>query len=334
MFFITTIHSLDGKERQLTTVSTVAANLMEAIMDLEHKAIKRLKYASETSLAHYEKPLLITYSGGKDSDVLLELALRANIPMEVVHSYTTADAPQTVQYVRQKLRGLELCGIPVSITYPMYKGKRESLWSLIPIKGVPTRLMRWCCKICKEGNNKSRTVATGVRWAESTNRKNSRGPVESLGKTKKDKIILFDDDTENKQMALSDMVIINGDNDARRRWMEHCQMRGEICFNPIIDWQDSDVWAFLAGREVNPLYQMGFDRVGCIGCPMSGKSRYHQFRLFPDYKQFWKRAMEKHLQYRAARGKENIGIWKNIESYWAWWMGENPDQLFVEEWET
>lgn len=294
-------------------------------MDLEQKAIERLKMASETSLAYYEKRLMITYSGGKDSDVLLELALRAEIPIEVVHNHTTADAPQTVQYVRDKLHRLDMLGIPVSITYPMYKGKRESLWSLIPIKGAPNVFSRWCCKICKEQSGEGRAIATGVRWAESANRKNGRGAVETIGKTKKDKIVLHDG--EIQQQALSDMVILNGDNDDRRRWMEHCKMRGEICFNPIINWTDSDVWAFLAGHEVNPLYQMGIDRVGCIGCPQAKNKRYHHFQLFPSYEKMWRRALEKRLEYRKAQGKENIEFWKDIESYWAWWMGENPDQL-------
>ena len=42
-------------------------------MDLEQKAIERLKMASETSLTHYKQPLMITYSGGKDSDTVLRL---------------------------------------------------------------------------------------------------------------------------------------------------------------------------------------------------------------------------------------------------------------------
>lgn len=45
-------------------------------MDLEQKSIERIKMASEMSLHHYGKPLICTYSGGKDSDVMLE-AIRA-----------------------------------------------------------------------------------------------------------------------------------------------------------------------------------------------------------------------------------------------------------------
>lgn len=69
-------------------------------MDLEQTAIERLKMASEMSLRLYKKPLVITYSGGKDSDVLLHLAEISGIPYEVLHSLTTADAPETVWHVR------------------------------------------------------------------------------------------------------------------------------------------------------------------------------------------------------------------------------------------
>ena len=58
--------------------------------DLEHTAIERLKSASDMSLRLYKQPLVITYSGGKDSDVLLHLAEASGIPFEVLHSLTTA----------------------------------------------------------------------------------------------------------------------------------------------------------------------------------------------------------------------------------------------------
>ena len=47
--------------------------------------IARLKIASEMSLEHYNAPLLLTHSGGKDNCVLTELALRAEIPLSLIH---------------------------------------------------------------------------------------------------------------------------------------------------------------------------------------------------------------------------------------------------------
>ena len=53
-------------------------------MDLEQKAIERIRLASELSLKHYNKPLVCTYSGGKDSDVMLELFRRGGIPLKYI----------------------------------------------------------------------------------------------------------------------------------------------------------------------------------------------------------------------------------------------------------
>lgn len=64
--------------------------------DLEQMAIERLKAASDMSLMAYEKPLVICISGGKDSGVITELAVRSGIPCELQHNHITADAPETV----------------------------------------------------------------------------------------------------------------------------------------------------------------------------------------------------------------------------------------------
>lgn len=84
-------------------------------MDVEKTAIERLRMASDMSLRLYKQPLVITYSGGKDSDVLLHLAGKAGIQYEVLHSLTTADAPETVWHVRDTFRRLELAGVKCDI---------------------------------------------------------------------------------------------------------------------------------------------------------------------------------------------------------------------------
>ena len=79
-------------------------------MDKEQLAIARLQDAARLSLHRFKKPLRVTYSGGKDSQVLLALAERAEIEFEVINSHTTADAPETVYFIRDQFRELELWG--------------------------------------------------------------------------------------------------------------------------------------------------------------------------------------------------------------------------------
>lgn len=279
-------------------------------MDLEHKSIERLKMASEMSLRYYGQPLLVTYSGGKDSDVSLELTIRSGIPFEVQNSHTTADAPETVRHIKNKFYELELQGIKCTITKPTYQGNRVSMWSLIPIKLMPpTRTVRYCCQILKEGAGDGRMITTGVRWDESTQRA-TRGGMEIIGSTKKNKIIL------------------TSDNDDQRRFFEKCELRAKSVCNPIIEWTNADIWEFIHSEkiETNPLYQCGFDRVGCIGCPMASKKRYFEFSIYPKYKNLYVWAFDRMLMERNRQGLITER-WKTGEEVFSWWMEEDINQL-------
>ena len=225
-------------------------------MDKEQLAIARLQDAARLSEHRYKKSLMVTYSGGKDSQVIVALAERAGINFEVVNSHTTADAPETVYFIREQFKAMEERGIKCSIVMPRYKDKPVSMWTLIPQKLMPpTRLVRYCCEVLKENTGKNRFIATGVRWAESARRKNSRGIMEVMHKDPAKRIILM------------------GDNDEKRQLFETCNLKGKMTVNPIVDWSDDDVWDYTHSEHlpINPLYCDGWKRVGCIGCPMAGR---------------------------------------------------------------
>ena len=67
-------------------------------MDNEKRAIELIEMASEMSERYYKKPIVCTYSGGKDSDVLVELFLRSGVEFEVYNSHTTADTANGLPY--------------------------------------------------------------------------------------------------------------------------------------------------------------------------------------------------------------------------------------------
>ena len=101
-------------------------------MDLEHRAIERLRLAAEMSETYYGQPLVITTSGGKDSDVCLYLAAASGIRYEVMHNHTSVDAPETIYHVREQFRRLEQDGVKCTINFPQYKQRPVTMWTLIP----------------------------------------------------------------------------------------------------------------------------------------------------------------------------------------------------------
>lgn len=281
---------------------------MSNLLELEKLSIERFK-AFEPEDGYY-----LAYSGGKDSDVIKILAQLAGVKFEAVHNLTTVDAPETVQYIKSQS--------DVRIDYP-----EISMWRLIRDKLLPpTRIMRYCCSEFKEKCGQGKIKVTGVRWSESVRRKHSAAVINVIGKPK----AMQKTATEmgvDFQVSNQNGLIMNDDNDINRRFVEFCYRTASTLLNPIVDWEDNDVWNFLAyyGCKSNPIYQCGFKRVGCIGCPMSGKHRYTEFRLYPVYYENYIRAFDRMISHRKEKGLETV--WHSGEEVMKWWLGEDVNQL-------
>lgn len=278
--------------------------------DFIKKSIDRVKLASDMSLSYYGEPLVCEYSGGKDSDVLLWVFEQSGVPFEVHNSHTTVDAPPTVYHIRETFKRLELKGVKCTVDYhDKGNGQRVTMWNLIPQKLMPpTRVVRYCCSELKEGGNANRMISTGVRWAESAKR-NNRSPFEVLGKT------------ASKSTGVSDEKMLITDNDDTRRLFESCQMKAKTVVNPIIDWTDRNVWDVIENESIPvcELYAQGYNRIGCIGCPLARKrQREREFYDFPKYKEAYIRTFDKMIAERKERGKETK--WECGEEVFLWWM--------------
>lgn len=86
------------------------------------------------------------------------------------------------------------------------------------------------------------------------------------------------------------------DNRENARIVEMCYKDHTTTINPIVDWTDADVWEFI--KEYNVpyccLYDEGFKRLGCIGCPMGSKQqREYEFERYPKYKNLYMIAFQK-----------------------------------------
>ena len=135
---------------------------------------KALKLAAEMSMTYYGRKLVVAYSGGKDSDVLIQLADSVLKPeqWEVINSHTSVDAPQTVKHIRETKKRLAEKGVEITIRIPKGKdGKQLNMAKLIwENRNPPRKNARFCCKELKETSVTNSIVALGVRSAESTNR--------------------------------------------------------------------------------------------------------------------------------------------------------------------
>lgn len=89
--------------------------------------------------------------------------------------------------------------------------------------------------------------------------------------------------------------------DKNVQMVEMCYRTHTTTINPIVDWTDGEVWEFI--KEYNVpyccLYDEGFKRLGCIGCPMGSKEqRMREFERWPKYKNLYLIAFEKMIENR------------------------------------
>lgn len=113
-------------------------------------------------------------------------------------------------------------------------------------------------------------------------------------------------------------MVLNNDNADSRKMIEQCYQRNKTVINPIIDWTDEDVWEFIREYEVPycKLYNEGYKRLGCIGCPISTHQE-DELEKYPKYKQAYIRAFQRMLDQFDKPAK-----WKTGEDVYKWWIGE------------
>lgn len=97
----------------------------------------------------------LSFSGGKDSCVILELAKMAQIPYRAIYKNTTIDPPGTIKFCER---------IGVEIIRP-----QKTFFKLIENSGFPTRRARFCCSILKEYKILDNSIQ-GIRSCESVKR--------------------------------------------------------------------------------------------------------------------------------------------------------------------
>lgn len=279
-----------------------------------------------------EEGYFVAFSGGKDSQCIYHLCEMAGVKFDAHYSLTSVDPPELVYFIRDQYP-------TVSVDIPHDRdGKRISMWNLIANDTMPpTQKWRYCCEKLKEANGRGRITVTGVRWAESPRRKALHDVVDFVGKQK---TTIKEAEEHGADYALNKngYVILNDDNDAARRMVEHCYRTHKTIVNPIVDWDDGDVWEFLNDVLHVPhcsLYDDGYTRLGCIGCPMQrGKGMRQDFERWPKYKELYLKAFERMIQNRRGgdwislkygndNKPDNMTLREKAEDMFDWWININ-----------
>ena len=256
-------------------------------LDKVETAIKRLQT--------YEPPegYYLCFSGGKDSVTIKGMADMAGVKYDAHYSVTSIDPPELVEFVKT---------FPdVALEFPRYRdGSVVTMWNLIPKKKMPpTRIARYCCEYFKEQHGGDRFTVMGVRWAESSKRQQNRGGLET-STTKTGRREKHDPDGQT-----ADFI----------EWVKAQPIR---TLNPIIDWTEADVWEFIRqnGLRYCHLYDEGYKRLGCIGCPMNTAAAA-DLKRYPKYRAAYIRAFEAMLAER-----ERAGLGTNTSKFIEWTSGE------------
>ena len=234
----------------------------------------------------------LAFSGGKDSVVIKVLADMAGVKYDAHYSVTTVDPPELVQFIKEYHPD-------VIWDKARYKdGTQVTMWNLIPkMKMPPTRIARYCCQYLKESQGEGRFTITGVRWEESQKRRKNRSGLELA---------------ENSKMRAR----YDADNPPDEKLFRICPTKGSHILNPIIDWTTAEVWEFIRKYDIPYciLYDQGYKRLGCIGCPMN-THQAEELERYPKYKKAYLSAFGRMLE-----ELNNTSTWKKPEDVMRWWM--------------
>ncbi len=241
--------------------------------NLADMAIERLGEFEPEALAKHPDGYYVAYSGGKDSDVIVNLVRQSGVKYTAHHHLTTCDPPEVVWHVKKQ--------VDVIIERPPL-----TMWQLIRKKKMPPRRnARYCCEALKEGGGKDRMVVTGVRWGESARR-------------------------------------------SKRKMIETCyRHKSKRFLNIIIEWTTTEVWEYIREHHIEycSLYDEGFDRLGCVLCPMT-RNVAQQMERWPRLCRAWEKAIK-----ATFKPTDREGAFKTADEYWRWWLDRDASRKIKDD---
>ncbi len=301
-------------------VKKVPITIYSSLQEKIDYAIRMLKKAERIALMlDPENGFYLAFSGGKDSQALYHIAKEAGVKFKAHFSPTTVDPPEVIRFIRQNYPDVE------------FVKPKKNIYDLAVEKQIlPSMRVRWCCAEFKEVHGGGKVTLTGVRKSESA-RRAKRNEVE------------LDNHKYSSSFDQWEQRVANADQ------VTACMGGGKekLIIMPIFYWTEADVWQYLKDRDIPhcSLYDEGWKRIGCIGCPMSSpKTKARENERWPHVKEKWIKAIMKirsgggiqkriylveHPEDNAAtqisRGKTSLGGGWIAAPSKSHWLGETTD---------
>lgn len=255
-------------------------------------SVDLIRKAESLALKYSDKGFYLAFSGGKDSQALMHITQLAGVKFDSHFSPSSIDPPENLRFIKNHYPEVEFDKLNNNI-YDEFK-KRKCL---------PSMRIRWCCAVYKEIHGGGRVTLVGVRNSESfkrsqrkevevTNRKFA-GDLDGFHEWSKVRIAKKrkkqSKDTQFDQFA-----------DHEEQMVTCVGGKDKIVVSPIIHWSDQDVWEFLNDVVQVPhceLYDQGWNRIGCILCPMANaKLVSRDEQRWPYVKERWIKAISELIQ--------------------------------------
>jgi len=243
---------------------------IEGLTQLEEKSIK---YLNRLRKRYSGLSAVVSYSGGKDSLVALDLTYRALGDLEVVFNDTGLELPETLRNVEEVANHY---GTKLHIATA-----GDIFWRAVEVFGPPGKDYRWCCKVAKL-----------VPIARLTKTKWPGGALNIVGQRA----------YESLDRAKSPLVW-------RNKWIPHMVSTTPIQYwSQLATW----LYIYRYKLPYNKLYEEGFDRLGCYLCPSCALAEYSEVkRIYPELWEKWDSVLEK-WRVRLGQPREWVkyGLWR------------------------
>ena len=245
-------NSYEYFEKHMATFVMANRDRLNYLIDEAHSFIRNA--ASKFP----EERIVVSFSGGKDSTVTADLAVKALSNPSLVHIFgdTTLEFPSTIEYAH-RFRDAH----PDAI-FQIAKNDEQNFYDVCEDIGPPARMMRWCCSMFKTG------PITRV--------------INSLYRSQQ--ILTFYGIRKSESVSRSKYNRIEDSADA-------VKIQQQTVASPIFFWKDIDIWLYLIAENVdfNDAYRLGYDRVGCWCCPNNNQRAQFLSKIYmPEQSKKWR----------------------------------------------